>query len=85
MRRTQLYLEDDLWEALHTHAENHKTTVSDLVRRTLREHYCIDFEKRRTAMLDFIGIRSDAADNQLDAVQEVQELRRSSRLERLER
>ena len=84
MKRTQLYLDDDLWEALHVRAEAHNTTVSDLVRRTLREHYCIDFEKRRQAMLDFIGIRSDTPENELDAVQEVRELRRSSRLERLE-
>jgi hypothetical protein len=82
MRRTQLYLEDELWEALHAQADTQKTTVSDLVRQTLREHYCIDFEKRRKAMRDFIGSRADAPDDS-DAVEQTRHLRRSDRLERL--
>ena len=39
MRRTQMYLEDDLWSALHARARAEKTTVSELVRNAIRERY----------------------------------------------
>ena len=39
MRRTQLYLDDQLWGALHARAQNEKTTVSELVRQAVRERY----------------------------------------------
>ncbi len=37
MRRTQLYLDDQLWNALHARALSQKTTVSQLVREAIRE------------------------------------------------
>ncbi len=39
MRRTQLYLDDDLWNALRTRARKEGSTVSDLVRQAARERY----------------------------------------------
>src|SRR5437667_9856495 len=39
MRRTQLYLDDHLWNALHARARSRRTTVSELVREALRERY----------------------------------------------
>jgi Arc/MetJ family transcription regulator len=39
MKRTQIYLDKDLWSTLHTHALLEKTTVSDLVRKAARERY----------------------------------------------
>jgi Arc/MetJ family transcription regulator len=62
MRRTQLYLDDDLWQALHTRAAIEKTTVSDLVRTAARERYLGDQEKRRAAMMAIVGLWKDRTD-----------------------
>src|ERR1700721_3816250 len=54
MRRTQLYMDDELWKALHLEARMEKTTISDLVRRAVRDRY--SREKRRVAITGFAGI-----------------------------
>ena len=54
MRRTQLYLDDQLWGALHTRAQSEKTTVSELVRQAVRERYIGNLETRRAAMQSFV-------------------------------
>ena len=82
MRRTQLYLDDQLWSALHARARSEKTTVSELVRQAVRERYLGNLERRRVAMQSFVGIRS-ATDEDRDARMEVRRLRRGSRLDRL--
>ncbi len=81
MKRTQLYLDDDLWNALRAHAHTQGTTVSDLVRRVARERYLGKFEGRREAMQAFVGIRNDRFDVS-DSVAYVRNLRRGSRIER---
>lgn len=81
MRRTQLYLDEQLWGALHARARREKTTVSDLVRQAVRERYLGDRDQRRTAMQQFVGIRKSDAGN-IDSTEEVRRLRRGSRLER---
>ncbi len=83
MRRTQLYLDDHLWSALHARAQSEKTTISELVRQAIRERYMGDLEKRRSAMERFVGLRKAAAGNR-DATAEVRTLRRGNRLNRLE-
>jgi hypothetical protein len=50
VRRTQLYLDDQLWEALHARSLREKTTISELVRQALRERYFGSKEQRLTAM-----------------------------------
>jgi predicted DNA-binding ribbon-helix-helix protein len=50
VRRTQLYLEEDLWSALHERARQQGTTISDLVRKAAREQYMSLDEDRRAAM-----------------------------------
>ena len=82
MRRTQLYLDDQLWGALHARARREKTTVSNLVRQAVRERYLGDREQRRIAMQQFVGIRKSHAVN-ADSTDEVRRLRRGSRLDRL--
>jgi len=82
MRRTQLYIEDDLWKALHVEARREKTTISDLVRRAVRERYWVSREKRRDAMTAFVGIWSNREDL-ADAQQYVRNLRDDDRLDRL--
>jgi hypothetical protein len=84
MKRTQLYLDENLWNVLHDQARREKTTVSDLVRRAARERYLGGFEERGRAMRAFVGIRKDRAgfDNPTEYIRS---LRRGSRLERLQK
>jgi hypothetical protein len=82
VRRTQLYLDDQLWGALHARAQSEKTSISELVRQAVRERYIGDLERRKEAMQDFVGIRKDRSDA-ADSSAMVRSLRRGSRLERL--
>ena len=82
MRRTQLYLDGELWNALRARARRERTTVSDLVRQAARERYLGDLEARRQAMQAFIGVRKDREDLG-DSVESVRRLRRGARIERL--
>ena len=82
MKRTQLYLDDELWDALHAQARQHKTTISDLVRRAARERYLGSLERRREVMRAFVGSRKGR--NLPDSVEYVRNLRRVTRLKRLQ-
>jgi plasmid stability protein len=82
MRRTQLYLDDDLWTALRARARRQGTTISDLVRQAARECYLGDSEARREAMHAFVGVAKDRSELQ-DSTEYVRRLRRGSRIERL--
>jgi hypothetical protein len=82
MRRTQLYLDDDLWSALHAQAHRQGTTVSDLVRQAARERYLGKLDERRDAMLAFVGIRKERSDLP-DSTEYIRSLRRGKRIERL--
>lgn len=82
MRRTQLYLDDQLWGALHAHARSEKTSVSELVRQAVRERYLGNLSERMTAMQRFIG-NSKSRAARTDATEEIRKLRRGSRLDRL--
>jgi hypothetical protein len=82
MRRTQLYLDDHLWSALHTQARSRKTSVSELVREAMRERYLGKREEQAKAMQEFVGIRKDSAEP-VDAVKYIRSLRRGNRLGRL--
>jgi hypothetical protein len=82
MKRTQLYLDEDLWGALHALARSQQTTVSDLVRSAVRERYFGNHGRRMKAMQEFIGIRRQDAETR-DAVEIVRDLRRGDRLARL--
>jgi hypothetical protein len=82
VRRTQLYLDDQLWEALHARSLREKTTISELVRQALRERYFGSKEQRLTAMQRFVGSARSRA-SRLDSSEEVREIRRGSRLDRL--
>jgi len=62
VRRTQLYLDDDLWAALHSRARREDTTISDLVRQAVRERYLGSRTARKTAMQAVVGIWQDRTD-----------------------
>ena len=82
MRRTQLYLEDDLWAALHATALLEGVTVSELVRVAVRERYMGSMEERRSAMLGIVGLWKDRTDLE-SAESFVRHLRDEDRLQRL--
>ena len=82
MRRTQLYLDDQLWNALHTRARSESKTVSELVREAVRERYFGNLEERRRAMQVVIGIRREPA-NAVDSTEYIRGLRSDNRMERL--
>jgi len=82
MRRTQLYLDDDLWSRLHAQAHLERTTVSELVRKAARERYMNNAEQRRADMMASVGIWKDRADIP-DAEIYVRNLRKGTRLKRL--
>ena len=77
-----MYLDDQLWGALHARARREKTTVSELVRQAVRERYLGDREQRRAAMQQFVGIRKSPA-NRAGSTEQVRRLRGGSRLDKL--
>jgi hypothetical protein len=82
VRRTQLYLDDHLWNALHARARSRKTTVSELVREAVRERYLGRRDEQMKAMQAFVGTREERSEP-VDAVEYARRLRRSGRLDRL--
>lgn len=82
MRRTQLYIDDDLWGTLRIRSRQAGTSVSDLVRQAVREKYSTGLANRRQAMQAFAGIwegRTDLA----DPAAYLRALRKGSRLKKL--
>lgn len=84
MRRTQLYLEDDLWNALHERARTLGTSMSELVREAVRERFLGNLDGRRAAMQAVVGISRDRKDL-ADSSAYIRSLRRGVRLEELNR
>jgi Arc/MetJ family transcription regulator len=82
MKRTQLYLDEDLWTILHSRARSEKTTVSELVRVAVRERYLENHAERMKAMQAFVGSRRRSSDS-VDATEIVRSLRSGSRIDRL--
>jgi hypothetical protein len=83
MRRTQLYLEDDLWAALHAKALLEGATISELVRVAVRERYMENLAERRAAMLGIVGLWKKRA-SVADAESFIRNLRDDDRLGRME-
>jgi plasmid stability protein len=81
MKRTQLYLDDDLWKTLQIRASQSGRSISELVRLALREKY-LGTGSRRDAMQAFVGIRKGRRDLP-DTETYIRQLRKGGRLERL--
>jgi hypothetical protein len=82
MKRTQLYLDEDLWAALHAQAILAGTSVSELVRVAVRDRYLGNLEERRAAMMGIVGLWKDRTDIK-DTESYIRNLRDDDRLERL--
>ena len=84
MRRTQLYLDEDIWKLLHVLSQQSKASVSDLVRQAVEEKYVAKASNRQQVFEAVVGIwknRRDVANSE----RYVRRLRRGRRLERLAR
>ena len=77
-----MYLDDQLWGALHALAQRENKTISELVRQAVRERYIGSAEQRLSAMQSFVGIRKSRAGD-TNAIEEVRRLRKGSRIDRL--
>jgi hypothetical protein len=84
VKRTQLYLDDDIWQNLKTRARITNTTISELARTALREKYGVDRQGRKAAFEAVIGLWKDRNDLG-DTEQYVRRLRSGTRLKRLAR
>jgi hypothetical protein len=84
MKRTQLYLHEDIWKVLHIRSRQQGTSISDLVRQAVREKYGSSSVDRRDAMQALVGLRKDRRDLP-DSTAYVRRLRKGKRLARLAR
>jgi hypothetical protein len=82
VRRTQLYLDEELWRALHTRARKEKTTVSNLVRKAARDRYLYTPEQRQADMMAAVGVWKDRTDLP-DTETYIRSLRGGKRMKRL--
>jgi hypothetical protein len=84
MKRTQLYLNEDLWKALHIRARQNRTSISELVRHAVREKYGMPPAGRQQAMQALVGLWKERKDLP-DSTVHVRRLRKGKRLRRLAR
>ena len=62
MKRTQLYLDEDMWKALHIRSRQSGTSISELVRQAVRDKYGSSPANRREGMQAWVGIWKDRKD-----------------------
>ena len=82
MKRTQLYLHEDIWKALHFRSRQQRTTISELVRQAVGEKYGNSPADRRQAMQGIVGLWKNRKDFP-DSETYVRRLRKGKRLRRL--
>jgi hypothetical protein len=82
MKRTQLYLNEDIWKTLHIRSRQQGTTISELVRQAVCDKYGSSRGGRRQAMQALVGLwrnRKDLPDSETY----VRRLRKGKRLRRI--
>lgn len=82
MKRTQLYLNEDIWKALHIRSRQQRTSISELVRQAVRDKYGSSPAGRRQAMQALVGMWKDRKDLP-DSTAYVRRLRKGKRLRRI--
>jgi hypothetical protein len=82
MKRTQLYLHENIWKTLHIRSRQERTTISELVRQAVSEKYGKSPASRRQAMQAFVGMWKDRRDL-ADSALYVRRLRKGKRLKRI--
>ena len=81
MHRTQLYLEDDLWEALKLRSRESGVSMSELVREAVRGRYLGDAAKRKRSLAALAGLWKDRTDIP-DTEAWIRSMRKDSRRDR---
>lgn len=84
MKRTQLYLQNDLWKILHIRARQQQTSISNLVRQAVQEKFGNSPVDRKEALRAFVGIWKDRTDLP-DSTKYIRRLRKGNRLRRIAR
>ena len=84
MKRTQLYLHEDIWKVLQIRSRQQRTSISDLVRQAVREQYGSSPVDRTQAMQALVGMWKDRKDLP-DSTAYVRRLRKGKRLGRMAR
>ncbi len=84
MKRTQLYLHEDIWKALHIRSRQQRTSISELVRQAVRDKYGSSAASRKEAMQAIVGLWKDRKDLP-DTESYVRRLRKGKRLRRISR
>ena len=82
MKRTQLYLNEDIWKALHIRSRQQGTSISELVRQAVRDKYGSSPARRRQAMQALVGMWKDRKDLP-GSTTYVRRLRKGKRLRRI--
>jgi len=82
MKRTQLYLHEDIWKALHIQSRQQRTTISELVRQAVRDKYGSSPASRSAAMQAIVGLWKNRKDLP-NSDSYVRRLRTGKRLRRL--
>jgi len=82
MKRTQLYLDKDMWKILHVHARQLGRSISELVREAIREKYGSSSTRQRQAMLALVGLWKNRKDLPSSG-KYVRQLRKGKRLGRI--
>ena len=82
MKRTQLYLDENIWKILEIQSRQTGTSISELVRQAIRDKYLPSPEERRRAMQAVVGLWKDRTDLP-DTETYIRQLRRGRRLRRL--
>lgn len=82
MKRTQLYLNKDMWRILHVHARQRGRSISDLVREAIREKYGSSPTRRRQAMQGLVGLWKNRK-GLPSSDKYVRQLRKGNRLRRI--
>jgi hypothetical protein len=82
VKRTQLYMEEDVWKTLEMTAREQRCSISGLVRRAGREKYVSSPSRKSELLKAIVGIWRDRNDlGRGDAF--VRKLRKGERLRRI--
>ena len=82
MRRTQLYLDQDIWTVLRMRSRQTGVSISELVRQAIREQYMSQKIRRQQAMQALVGIWKDRTDLP-PTDRYLRQLRKGNRIKRL--
>ena len=82
MKRTQLYLEENVWKVLQILSRQSGASISDLVRQAVRERYVGGKTNREQVLKSVVGLWKDRRD--LPGTETyVRRLRKGDRLKRV--